>query len=314
MAMALELNADCRNLRAHPALTFRDGRYTYRITREENRSLYTVTDGANTFSATILYCFGRGEAGQTYVFERDGSLYESRVSFYKAIKGLDITLGAPREIPKSLDEAAGRQMNSNDARDCFGCHSTAAAGKSQLRLERIIPGVTCESCHGPGENHVAAVKAGNLKDKRIFNPGTLDTEELSNFCGSCHRTWEQVVLMQQFMRRSSKELGVNSVRFQPYRLTNSPCYSVNDKRISCTACHDPHENRQKALPSYDSNCTACHTRTVKAAEVAGRNAKICPVSTRNCVYCHMPKVDLPGSHFKFTDHMIRVVRPNESVW
>jgi hypothetical protein len=25
----------------------------------------------------------------------------------------------------------------------------------------------------------------------------------------------------------------------------------------------------------------------------------------------MPEVELPGAHFKFTDHYIRVVRPNE---
>jgi hypothetical protein len=25
----------------------------------------------------------------------------------------------------------------------------------------------------------------------------------------------------------------------------------------------------------------------------------------------MPKVELPGSHFKFTDHRIRIVRPGE---
>jgi len=25
----------------------------------------------------------------------------------------------------------------------------------------------------------------------------------------------------------------------------------------------------------------------------------------------MPKVEIPGSHFKFTDHRIRIVRPGE---
>ena len=40
-------------------------------------------------------------------------------------------------------------------------------------------------------------------------------------------------------------------------------------------------------------------------------AKACPVAKTNCVSCHMPKLDLPGAHYKFTDHRIRIVKPNE---
>jgi hypothetical protein len=29
------------------------------------------------------------------------------------------------------------------------------------------------------------------------------------------------------------------------------------------------------------------------------------------VSCHMPTVELPGAHFKFTDHRIRIVRPGQ---
>jgi hypothetical protein len=31
------------------------------------------------------------------------------------------------------------------------------------------------------------------------------------------------------------------------------------------------------------------------------------------VTCHMPKVDLPGMHADFTDHWIRIAKPNEPV-
>jgi hypothetical protein len=33
-----------------------------------------------------------------------------------------------------------------------------------------------------------------------------------------------------------------------------------------------------------------------------------PVLDRNCVSCHMPKYAVPEMHFRFTDHLIRVVR------
>src|SRR5262249_31784040 len=153
MAKALELADTCQILRSNAVLTFRDKAHVYKLVREGSRSIYTVTDGVNTFSAPILYCFGQGEAGQTYVFEHAGSLYESRVSFYNAIRGLDITLGHSREAKQSVDEAAGSRLTPAAARNCFGCHSTAAAGKSQLQLDRLVAGVTCESCHGPGETH-----------------------------------------------------------------------------------------------------------------------------------------------------------------
>jgi len=320
MAKALELADGCQILRANARLTFRQAPYSYRIAREGDRRVYSVSDGANTISAPILYCFGQGAAGQTYVFEHNGALYESRVSFYKAIRGLDITLGHARGVPKSLDEAAGNRMTPADARSCFGCHSAAAANKTQLRLDRLIPGVSCESCHGPGEKHVAAFTAGaagDLKDKRIFNPAVLDTEGQSNFCGACHRTWEDVAQMILERRQNNQELGINSVRFQPYRIANSPCYApavMDDRRISCTACHDPHKDVEHKPAFYDAKCAACHNTTTKAGQTEGRKLKTCPVGKQNCVTCHMPKYDLPGSHFKFTDHHIRVVRPNESVW
>jgi hypothetical protein len=121
----------------------------------------------------------------------------------------------------------------------------------------------------------------------------LTAEEISNFCGQCHRTWDEIA--------SHGPQGIGNVRFQPYRLTNSKCYDTEDKRISCIACHDPHQEVVQDIRSYDSKCLGCH---------AGKQAKAkgCPVEKQNCVSCHMPKLELPGAHFKFTDHEIRVVK------
>jgi hypothetical protein len=40
-------------------------------------------------------------------------------------------------------------------------------------------------------------------------------------------------------------------------------------------------------------------------------AAVCPVSEKDCVICHMPKYDIPGMHYKFTDHWIRIAKPGE---
>ena len=58
-----------------------------------SRAFYTVTDGKETLTLPILYAFGEGKAGQTYVLEYQGEYYESLVSYYKDIRGLDFTVG-----------------------------------------------------------------------------------------------------------------------------------------------------------------------------------------------------------------------------
>jgi CxxC motif-containing protein (DUF1111 family) len=101
-----------------------------------------------------------------------------------------------------------------------------------------------------------------------------------------------------------------NVRFQPYRLTNSKCYEGTDPRISCVACHDPHQDVVREDSTYDPKCLACHAAASHAASSAV-SAKSCPVAKENCVSCHMPKVTLPNGHMTFTDHEIRVVRPGD---
>src|SRR5207244_3851630 len=78
MAHAMELVSSCTILQQNPVLTFRDGVYSYLIERQTNQSFYTVTDGKKTVHVPLEYAFGLGKAGQTYIFERDGEMYESR--------------------------------------------------------------------------------------------------------------------------------------------------------------------------------------------------------------------------------------------
>jgi hypothetical protein len=176
-----------------------------------------------------------------------------------------------------------------------------------LQPERLIAGVSCEACHGPGEKHVSAMKAGNFKDRQIFNPATLSAHELSQeFCGACHTSFDTAMLMPG-------QGGGNNIRFQPYRIFNSPGHNTNDRRISCVACHDPHGKLKHEASFYDSKCLACHLSNSEEAGTEKRSASACPVSTKQCVTCHMPKVEMPGMHFRFTDHWIRIARSGDAV-
>jgi hypothetical protein len=307
MAHALESAADCGVLAEHRQLSFTNGPYLYRLTREGGRPTYTVTDGKRTISEPVLYCFGQGEVGQTYVFRHGGELYETRVSYFRSTKELDFTLGHSHLAPTSLDDALGRVIGREEARSCFGCHAPEAVSGDQLRLESFSAGITCEACHGPGERHVAAAKAKDLRDPKIFNPGELSGLDLSQeFCGSCHLGFNQAMLLPE-------QGGLNNIRFQAYRIFNSPGHRGGDHRTSCVACHDPHRMLEREATSYDSKCFACHLSNPKEAKTKERAARACPVSTKGCATCHMPKIDMPGMHAKFTDHWIRIVKPGVAV-
>jgi len=296
MAKALTPAGACEILQRNPNLIFREGAYETRITRDGDRSILTVTGGGETVTATLLWAFGRGQAGQTYVFERDGIFYESRVSFYNALRGVDLTMVAQNARPANIEEAACHRMGSRDALECFGCHSTGAVSGGRLHLETIAPGVGCASCHATAAKHAAAIRAGDLAAAKMPKLAASSAEEMSEMCGRCHRTWSQIAM--------SGPRGVLNVRFQPYRLTNSKCYSVTDARMRCSACHDPHGSVDTNVAAYDARCTACHS-------TAG-HTKTCTVSRKDCVTCHMPKIELPGAHARFTDHQIRIVRPGEA--
>jgi hypothetical protein len=311
MGRALEFVAESPILISNKRLSFRDGKFSYEIVRNGDQSIYTVTDGKETISEPIRYSFGQGKAGQTYLLQHGGDYYESRVSFYTDIKNLDLTIGYQDTRPQSALEALGRKLPRDEVMQCFNCHSTGAVSGNQLHLDKMVPGIRCEACHGPGAEHVAAGLAGQPSKDKIFNPAKLSGDELTqDFCGACHRSAEEIVM-------APERIGLNGVRFQPYRIFGSKCYS-DDRRISCTTCHDPHDSTTREEAYYDAKCLACHQtgRGSSAAKPSqsgeGRMAPGCKVETRNCASCHMPKIDLRGSHFKFTDHRIRVAKPGET--
>lgn len=288
MAWALVLPESNRVLRDHPKLTFARGIYSYEIETRDGRSTYTVTDGKEKLSLPIRWPFGI--RSQTWVFEYRGRFYESLVSYFAPIGGLDITIGDNSIHPQTLVEAFGRELSDFETKSCFECHATRAVAENRLQLDGMIPGVQCERCHVGAERHSQSILQGNA-DSIPQKIGRLSPEEISNFCGQCHRTWERVV--------RDRLRGEINVRFQPYRLANSRCYDGGDRRMSCLACHDPHHDIVRGAASYDAKCLACH------------DAKSCRVGTSGCSNCHMPKVELPGGHMVFTDHQIRVVRPGE---
>ena len=295
MSHAIQRGGDSDTLKRNLDLSFRSGNFSYSIRRQDNQSIYSVTDGARSISAPIEWTFGAGIVAQTYVYRRGGDYYEAAVSFYPALKGLDWTPGHAGRVRRNVEEAAGRKLDM-EARRCFSCHSTGAVWSGASVLESLTPGVQCAQCHIGAAQHAAAASRGAAARAAMPKLAAMETEELANLCGKCHPSWADIA--------ANGPRGVPNVRYQFYRLANSRCYDAADTRIACTACHDVHGGLANESAAYDSKCQQCHSS-------ANARAKICPVSTGNCITCHMPKVDLPELHYNFTDHQIRSVRAGD---
>jgi hypothetical protein len=295
-------------LQRHKSLELVSGPYHFEISAAAGGSVYSVNDGTHSISQPLQWAFGTGEVGQTYVYQNAGVFYESRVSFYPVLQGLDLTLGHHPPAAADLGDALGRAMVVSETRLCFGCHTTRSTTSGQFDVNSLIPGISCEACHGPGAKHVAAMRHKQTKPglPTILNPARLDPSDSVDFCGACHRTAWDVAL--------SNAVGVARVRFQPYRLEKSRCWGKGDARLTCLACHDPHRPLVRDPAAYDNQCLSCHG--AKAGVEAGAtsrqgggvSSRVCPAGTSKCVTCHMAKYEIPGSHAQFTDHWIRVVK------
>ena len=319
MAHALETVENSNVLSEHPALTTTIDKYTYRIDRKGNESEYSVTDGTTSVSYPIRWTMGASSAlGQTYLLEKDGALYESRVSWFRELQGLDLTMGYEGTTPADINEAAGRMIHQDEKLRCFGCHATNAVQGKQLNIEKLTPGVQCAHCHTGAEEHLTAMQQTPPPPvpKELKKLVGMPADQSANFCGQCHRTWAEIAMQPN--------PGISNIRFQPYRLTSSKCFDPDDARISCLACHNPHHDfANPKTVNFDRQCLACHaggkpaTPQLTALKAAASKpvtpkpgAKACPVAKDKCASCHMPQIELPGAHYKFTDHRIRIVKPN----
>jgi cytochrome c554/c'-like protein len=306
MARASTRSADPSFLEGQKALSFRQAPYSYQIVRNGDAVLDSVGDEHSSISRPLLFAFGKGIVGHTYIYQVDGNLFESRLSYYSALKGLDLTTGHAHSVPPDLERALGRRLEPQEAQECFGCHTTASTTANHFDPNQSLAGVTCEACHGPGSKHVQAMKTGQIErgKKSILNPEGLDPASSVDFCGACHRTFGDVVQMSV--------RGVATVRFQPFRLEESRCWSRTNGQLTCVTCHNPHEPLVHDIASYDQICLRCHAQSSSRNPDKGRRALACSVSKLDCASCHMPKIEIPGMHHAFTDHWIRITKSDAS--
>jgi hypothetical protein len=125
-------------------MTATRGKFAYAISQTADGFDYSVSDGANRISATLLWAFRIANKGQIYIYEKGGEFYESEMSYYPAIAGLDVTTGHEQKRPATSEDALGTLQDPLAAQQCFAYHATGATTVSggfapeTLRLALLV--------------------------------------------------------------------------------------------------------------------------------------------------------------------------------
>jgi hypothetical protein len=244
----------------------------------------------------LAWAFGAGGQGMTPVGMLDEQYFEHQFSYYSRPKTLAPTFGHPSRVSTPLAEI-GVMQDGRTITSCFNCHATgvqSTAGRPDTGS--LLPGVQCERCHGPGNDHIQAAKSGASREvvrRMLVNPGRFPPKALVQICGQCHR------LPAPEMGDEPELEAPVTVRFAPIGLLASRCFQASGS-LSCLTCHNPHEDaRPAADPSYTQACLNCHQGTTTPIRKCRR------VTKQNCVPCHMGQAAL-DPYLRFTNHRIRI--------
>ena len=310
--ITLQRGSDDQVLQAFGGLSFRDPRAHGAVEQFEVRD-HQLWRRSPALPDPVLinWIFGSGQHARTPVSvltdTRGGvQVVEHGLSWYPNV-GIDLTLGSTdKSALKPGWHGIGKRLNSDDAADCLGCHTSwLPSADGRLDLSRIQPGVQCSRCHQEGEDHL---RTANVGSPELARPRWKELSPLDSIrrCGECHRRDDQ---MTPYELRTSNLL---LVRFAPVGISQSRCFTEQDQlsppdtggklRLDCSTCHDPHRAAETSPEFYSERCMACHTG--QAGRAAGCSDKS---TSQNCLDCHMPKIEVQP-HLRFTDHWIRIRR------
>jgi Flp pilus assembly protein TadD len=172
-------------------------------------------------------------------------------------------------------------------------------------------GITCESCHGESNQHLAT--QGKAK---ILNPASLNADLRDSICISCHlegdvsieragqsalnyRPGEPISRYLAYYVRTGANLTDRAVS-EVEQLSQSTCKRMSGDRMSCMNCHDPHytPDASQRVAFYRAKCLACHNQP--------QFAKTHHPDNNDCTSCHMPRTGARNVlHVAWTDHRIR---------
>jgi len=264
----------------------------------------------------LRYYVGSGAVARSYLLADDGFLYEAPVAYYTAGRNWGLAPG--------YEQYAYPYVTRPVSPPCLNCHASFLDVVRGTQNRFGAPpfgegGIACERCHGPGEAHVAKMRAGETSGgAAIVNPAKLDPERRDSVCEQCHLSGEVRVTragsawstyrpgdrlsdsVAVFVRAGTVPgMRVNS-HFE--KLAQSACKRASGDRLWCGSCHDPHAAPDAAQRAawFRGKCLACHASKgcTESAAVRARNQN-------DCIACHMPRSPVTDAqHVVYTDHSI----------
>ena len=142
----------------------------------------------NALELEADYVIGSGNHARTFLHRNaDGRLVQMPVSWYAEREGY-WAMSPGYDRPAHLDFR--RVVDAG----CMSCHNGYPRAPVENDLEGpkfpepLPEGIDCQRCHGPGQAHVDAVKAGDVEAglRAIVNPAKLDRERQLESCMQCH--------------------------------------------------------------------------------------------------------------------------------
>ena len=253
-------------------------------------------------SVPIDYFIGSNSEGRSYLWARDGYLFELPVTWYARKQAWDASPGYETYSYVKLNRAVEPS--------CLQCHASQVRPVlgSQNRYGDppfLEGGVSCERCHGPGSEHAQAP----LKSPMV-NPAKLAAEQRDSVCSQCHLTGEARIeqpgrkfaefrageTLSNYATYFVWKLGRTDLKVTSHveKLAASECKKASGDVLWCGSCHDTHSNSGKTQQA----CLTCHSAAHRKEE--------------QCASCHMPKTfAVDANHGVMTDHGIpRTPRPS----
>lgn len=231
--------------------------------------------------------------------------------------------------PGNVFHWAGRYQTTNMM--CLSCHTTNLqknydAIHEQYKTTWSEINVSCQSCHGPGEEHV---KWGQSKGKDKLIKPNYNIKNMTETCAVCHSRRSELTahpsvgepLMNHYLPTLLDDGlyypdGQQQAEVYVYQsFLQSKMYQ---RGVNCVDCHQPHTGQLK----FEGNivCTQCHspqgdTRfplTAKLYDDPSHHHHKMGSSGAACVSCHMPAKKYMIINAR-PDHNIRIPRPDLSI-
>ena len=209
-------------------------------------------------------------------------------------------------------------------KECAYCHTV---GFDLQKLTWSELSIGCESCHGPGSNHIKA----RLEDKHasILNPATLPRRAASDICGQCHTrgkspdgTWDFPVGFKvgdylgsqhfKVVNKSNTEAWWPSGHVKQHRQQYPEWMESTHARagIGCPTCHSVHEAKTKFATTMNPNnlCLSCHGN-ISTDPLRGHAPIARAPQHSDCIGCHMSPTGESATRGDERTHQFRTIPP-----